>query len=122
MLTMEAELRALREELTSRPAAKAAKAAKASSTSSSNLNSSTEEQKDEKLTSTNNETPTKAPNGIKPTDQNAPPSNKRIRMSSSEDSGSKKVSVDKSVDKNVEPITDQDVSSKENKNDSSTNQ
>ena len=119
---MEAELRALREELTSRPAAKAAKAAKASSTSSSsNLNSSTEEQKDEKLTSAN-ETPTKAANGIKPTDQNAPPSNKRIRMSSSEDNGSKKVSVDKSVDKSVEQKTEQDVSSKENKNDSSTNQ
>ena len=119
---MEAELRALREELTSRPAAKAAKAAKASSTSSSsNLNSSTEEQKDEKLTSAN-ETPTKAANGIKPTDQNAPPSNKRIRMSSSEDNGSKKVSVDKSVDKSVEQKTEQDVSSKENKNDRSTNQ
>jgi hypothetical protein len=122
MLTMEAELRALREELTSRPAAKAAKAAKASSTSSSNLNSSTEEQKEEKLSSTN-ETPTKAPNGIKPTDENAPPSNKRVRMSSSEDNGSKKVSVDKIVDKSVvEQKTEQDVSSKENKNDSSTNQ
>jgi hypothetical protein len=109
MLTMEAELRALREELTSRPAAKAAKN-RTPTDETSKARMSVDESSSAEPTS-------KPPNGVKPklsTEENSPPT-KRVRLSQNDSEESVespdvdndgKIDVDRNEDENEKKNSD----------------